>query len=387
MKVRCGLAIALALSACEHPPKCIAQFPASITADTELTADCSPYRVNGYSEIDALLTLDQGVHIELTSGASLVVNATGTLNARGQAGAPVVFEPAPGADAWDQIAIDGETANADLQYVQFVDGGATRSTLLVAGLDRSALQISSGAGVRLQHVRILNSNSVGSRVTSGLVAGSTDLSIIDAVAAPVSMGADVLGSLPTLQIQQASQRAIEVKGGPNSVTGVTTWASQPVPLEIVGDLNVVTTASRSQLTIAAPNSLVFDPGATFHVGADAGLTVNGAVSLDAVDASAGWGGLVFERGSAASELSGGSIAHGCGGSYSNPSTCALVQIDATHGYPNIHDESFSAPSPSLAGHTVCLAITSPSAAPPPSGFPPGATFSACGDADVIWNPQ
>lgn len=200
----------LALVACEPVPDApAAACPAprhgptihrsSIERDEVWRADEGPHIVAAQVRVRAGATLEiepcAVVQLEADTGIDVAfpgTPTTGTLLALGTAERPIRFEGRAGA-AWNHLRID-TGATARLAHVTLEGGGVQGATIVVSGdgtrpthhnlfVDTVTVRGSRGVGIRLER-------------DAGFIAGSQDLTVVDAESFPLVIDEHGIGSLP-----------------------------------------------------------------------------------------------------------------------------------------------------------------------------------------------
>ena len=291
------------------------EIPAFSDQPLHLKKSCSPYHVSTASLlVSPDITIEAGVTVAFAPGASL----RAALSAVGTAAAPIRFVPdktgAPKGSwggVWLAEAVGGG-GKIELRNVVIEGAGAAGDATMAPG---AALHVAAAA--TLDTVSIDGSKGYGLALTAPLDAGSKGITFTGIDDHLVALPIDLVPTLPAITSGSANSKAtIFVETGP-SVTG--TWVSQPVPFFLADDATVGDGATGESTTLTIQkNTLLFAAGAGLTVGAADGQTGTGDliandVTFDAVDPTKPWDGLtIVGRYSAATSITGGSIAHGFG---------------------------------------------------------------------------
>ncbi len=181
---------------------------------TRWTEAGGPFHVTGDVTIasSAVLTIDPGVQVYLSPGASIIVR--GTLNANGTQAKPVAFQGTSCAGAWGGIAFLGSAARGTLGHVEL----AGASTPQAGGAAYpGAVSLDGGARVRIE-----NSHLSDLRGLAVDAAQASQLTLLDCVienaAAGVHAGASY-ADLEGLTIRNLSSRGTEEAGSCIRFTG------------------------------------------------------------------------------------------------------------------------------------------------------------------------
>ena len=149
-----------------------ATCPAPITKDVTITApetwgvnvgNCPDYRVTGFLQVDAALTIEPGTHVEFEANAGLWAPAGngGSIQAVGTASQQIRFD---GTDStpgfWRSISIDEASPLTELTYVT-VDGGGG------AAINQADILVSNSGTLKMTHSVVSHSAKTGIYVADG----------------------------------------------------------------------------------------------------------------------------------------------------------------------------------------------------------------------------
>ena len=99
-------------------------LPRTISQNTTLTIDCSPYLAPGDVTIleNINLTVEAGVEIHFLEAASLIVH--GGLQVQGKEDAPVLFKAIEGTDQWGNVSFHFTTEISRLDWLEIMDASS-----------------------------------------------------------------------------------------------------------------------------------------------------------------------------------------------------------------------------------------------------------------------
>lgn len=121
----------------------------------------TPYLIDGVSEIDGALTIEQGTEFQFQTASGINVNSSGSITAIGTLSEPIVFKGRFASSAyWRSLNIKSNNPNNKLAYVSLQDGGQYWAH------DYASLFLTSGARVEMDNCSISNANSWGMYVQS-----------------------------------------------------------------------------------------------------------------------------------------------------------------------------------------------------------------------------
>jgi hypothetical protein len=332
--------------------------------------------------------IEPGVHVQLGQGAQLIVDDAsstlpGWLDANGTLTAPVVFEPDGAGVRFDYVKVGGQSQTSSLHYVEVRGGG---SNLMTVG--HAMLELTGNVPYLLDHVNMIDSLQFGLYMAhrNRIDPASDGLYFDKTTSGPINFDDGMaLKGFPTIQVGCDPGPSNTVAAG--DITETMTWASQPVPFHMKASLAVNPNGTTpTVLTLAAPNTLLFDAQGNVLIGPNqstpANLVADGAITFDAADPQKGWGGF-FLGGTMASAtiVRGGTIAHG--GHGTNAIFAAVsMNIQTPNVWPTIENETIrdvdGLPG-SAALTTACIAHFAPCGEPPgkPDYAGSGNVFMGC----------
>jgi hypothetical protein len=164
----------------ESTGECI--IPDTISENTTLRENCSPYVVQGdvYIPENVTLTIEPGVEIRMAPGSNMMVN--GNINAAGTSGKRILFKmnPAYEGQSWGALCFSNTTNTTRMNYVTIEDASsgpvptwqvaaisAFKSTLVLDHMILEKINFDPIAG-RYSNITLTNS-SLHSEVTGNLI--------------------------------------------------------------------------------------------------------------------------------------------------------------------------------------------------------------------------
>ena len=221
--------------------------------------------------IEAPVTIERCMTIEVTAGKSIELRPNGTLQptAGDTAASAVTFQPLT--TAWSRIRINGGS---------FLLDGAT---IAGAGLQAPAALTLEAGTLTFQGLTITGATGVGLAVTGGTLDGSTNLVITGASASAATIPANQVGTLPTGSYTGNALDEILVPTG-TAVSTSQTWHDLGVPYHLTGGayLKVAAASGVAVLTIDPGTTLAFDKGAGMLVEPAVNQTTAATGALHAV---------------------------------------------------------------------------------------------------------
>jgi len=252
----------------------------SITADETWTADASPHIVPFDIGISAKVTLEPCAEVRIAGGATITIDAKGSLVGDGTASNRILIAAQDPAKPWAVIRAIGGSMH--LAYATIQDGGDPLNTRpVLAGMLYGQLGGDPATAAKnafsLQHVTLKGSKSNGVVIsdTASFSDDSTDLVVTGSALYPISLPPRVLSSLPAGTYTGNAQDEILLPGA--GVTGdvITdqTMHDRGVPYHVgipsaAGQLRVgasSTTVPLATLTIEPGVIVRFQKGAYFEV--------------------------------------------------------------------------------------------------------------------------
>lgn len=267
----------------------------SISADTRLeNVENDPnkvdYIMDSYVDIDAVLTIDPGVVIEVESGRSMSVGTDGAIVAKGTDVSPIRFigkTPAPG--SWGGVYIRSNNPSNELSNVEISHAGDS---------DEPAVTLYSDAQVSITHCTFRNNSGYGIYVNGKLNAFEENIFENNA------KGSVNISPMQVGNLDSTSSYGSKVVIFSGYVTSSQTWK----PINNVYEVDTYIEVEKGTLTI--------DPGARFQFKNSGYITVKSEAELVAVGtaderiefsgttAAAGhWCGLHIRSGSLVNEIS------------------------------------------------------------------------------------
>ena len=257
-------------AACATPTSTVHHAGGTITAP-ETWSGTALHLIDGDLLVEAPVTIERCATIQVTAGKSIELRPSGTLQppAGDTSASEVTFRPLT--TAWSRIRINGGS---------FLLDGASISG---AGLQApGALTLEAGT-LLFQGLTISGSTGIGLDVTGGTLDGSTNLLITGGGAAPVTLPAEQVGSLPTGSYTGNAIDEIAVPTG-GTVTSTQTWKNLGVPYHFTAAayIKVAATTGVAVLTIDPGTTLAFDKGAGLEIEPMIGKTTAASGALHAV---------------------------------------------------------------------------------------------------------
>jgi len=292
--------------ACPTPTSGPTIHSGEITADEVWTHDTGPHLITDNLSIQAKVTVEPCVRVEIAPAVRVNVEEKGALIAEADAERPILFT-AQEASPWGHIHVS-DPGVARFRHVTLENGGAngttySGATLVVTANDKRPLK----TPVRVENVTVQGSVGLGvlMRGLSGFSEGSTGLTVAGSGASsefsyPVRMAPEAASTLPEGTYTNNAVDAIDLFAVPQDVQANVTWPARGVPYRI--DENIVITGG-GHLQVAAGVTLSLGEGVSLIVeGLGAGeLETQGTSALPVVveraDPKLAWGSLRVEQGS------------------------------------------------------------------------------------------
>jgi hypothetical protein len=254
-----------------------------ITTSQTWKASDNPHIVRGEINVEGAgspeLTIEPGVIVKFEANGELWIGygAAGALKVNGTTALPVTFTSSassPAAGNWAAINF-GNSASSTSTI-----SNATIEYCGKASFYGSACLFLEGSSVTVNNVTIRNSASRGVQLRSGgkFGTGSSNLSVQNAAAYPVSITANFIGTIPTGgTFTSNAQNLVNVED--QDVTTTQTWPNLGIPYLMNGEIEIEGSAT-PVVTIPAGSVYRFATGASLFVGygAAGGLNVNGTTA-------------------------------------------------------------------------------------------------------------
>jgi hypothetical protein len=233
-----------------------------------------PYRSSSLSVRGAatpqVLTIAEGVTLQLRPQATVVVGRDGALQLRGTAAAPVKVtssEASPSPGDWSYIEFqDGSTAGANVIENAVVEYG---------GKDYGAIYLSGGAGLKMTNSVLQKSGHIGLQIVGddSKLRDFTGNTIQECALGPIAARANVVGQIGAGTYTGNTIDTIRVTGGTISTNA--TWGDWGVPYTIDSSFTVNASTGTATLTLAAGTKLAMGNATGFTVRKNGALIANG----------------------------------------------------------------------------------------------------------------
>jgi hypothetical protein len=272
--------------------------PGDINANTVLSGDLYVTE-DVYINEGTVLTLTAGTTVTMCGEYDFKVDRFAGLVMAGEAESPVVVDVETGVTKWGHIYLGWNTAlTSSLHHVILNNGGGTDLNAGVVNVTPLG-HTTDVAGPMIDHVTIRNSAAYGIRVDSynndPTPPSLSNLTVTGSYAAPLLLRAADAGGLGTGNTFTGNvTNTIQVFDG--DIPYSQTWRLQPVPYEVLDNLNIEG-ANTPVFTIAAGNTLLMHPDVYIDVGRPGLLVARGTVTMpitfDAVDPTRRWDKINF----------------------------------------------------------------------------------------------
>lgn len=358
--------------------------PASVTANTTLTAACSPWHLTGPTVVagtaSPVLTIEAGVTVLAAMGSSLQIGYAGAgpggIHAVGTSSSPIVFTSSaatPGVGDWvgvllgDQTLTTSQLTDVEILYAGAQLGVGAVQASLTEGEDSTQALALTLSGITLTHDAGHGVYLAGSQVGFG-AGSSVTVSDWGTGMSPIVMNADQAGTLSNLTFSTGATGhdgqvyLFDVNNnGYQTIDHTQTWPSIAIPYLVANEgiqIDGVGT-SHATLTIAGPNTVEFTSTSNGITGIVVDYQQNGQADLVAsgvtftsssTSPTAGaWGGIEFSllpAGLPNSSLTNCTFQYaGAGGDWSTAESCTgVIFVDSDN--PNA-----SVPGPTISGCT------------------------------------
>ncbi len=352
-------------------PACTAPIGAgtthgSISTSQTWTAAASPHILPSDTSIAATVTIEACAVVRIATGATVTINANGSLIAIGAVGRPVTFEALTPGAAWSSIRNLGGTLS--LTHAVVTGGGAplSSSTSLMGAL---RMQSPSTIGTfHVDDVEIADSLSQGVYINSavGFDNTSQNLRIHGSVSYPVHVYARVIGSIPTGEYTGNGHDAIAISGSGGAVVSDQTMRNRGVPYHVGSgidggrmDVNSQVAGQTAVLTIEPGVTIQFPPGGVFNVDPTTGSGGGAAQgALIAVGGSAPSQKIVFTS-DRPSPAAGDWLGVRFGGIVDTRSTMQNVRVEFAGGTSTTGSNSCPYPGPGTGINDAAVRIFGP----------------------------
>lgn len=152
----------------ENTSDCV--LSGSITTNTVLTMDCSPYYVTDDVTIESgtSLTIEPGVEIQLVENASIFIK--GQIIAQGTINSPIIFSSLKADKIWGALIFHNSDSKSTLNYVEIKDASHGKNKAMFP-----AAISAFNADLDLDHLTIedVNSNPIAARYSSVTLTNSS----------------------------------------------------------------------------------------------------------------------------------------------------------------------------------------------------------------------
>ena len=276
-----------------------------ITSDQVWSSSSGPHLVTCDLEVHSgTLTIEAGTTVYFLEDAAIAVGTEDTsagLEALGTSDAPVVFRPsaAPRPGHWFGLSFQANASTAVLQHTEVLfagdgeDGGAVDVTDTTLTADHLTIEDSATVGLWLHG-------------SAQLSESSDTLSFRRTGTFPIRVGVSWADTLPdSLSFEDVGSEAISLHAKNAAVTRSLTLSPRELPWAVQSAISVNGTVSAPlELTIAAGNTLLFEPRTSLQVAQAEGAssllltgTSTNPITLAALEPGSAlrWGGVMAGR--------------------------------------------------------------------------------------------
>ncbi|HAP63441.1 MAG TPA: hypothetical protein DCR93_29410, partial [Cytophagales bacterium] len=247
----------------------------SITESRTLAkvADSGPdYVINSFLSIEADVTIEPGVIIQLGERAGILITDVGSLTAEGTADNVITFTGATqSAGYWGAISFGSNTSANRLSHVVIEYGGADGISFITE--DASVILLGN-ARLSLEDVIVRNSGSYGLNLSNSAasvtLSGTNTFTLNDT---PILSTMQQLGSLSSADSYSGNTHDFVEVINDGAVDSDATWPALDVPYMMPGNVAVLDA------------DVVLSAGSEFVFAADGGVSITQNGSLNAVGTS------------------------------------------------------------------------------------------------------
>lgn len=238
-----------------------------ITTPTTLSGVIS---VCGDIDLEAAVTIEAGTVLNMCAGASLRVNATGSISCQGTATSPVIIKGETSSPAyWDGIRISSNNPNNQFQYTTISDAGG------LWDFSYAAVYVYNQAQLGMSNSTISNSSSDGLYMkTSSTLNNFSSNTFSNNGSFGLNISARQVGSLDANSIYNSGNTNAFINVREATVSTAQTWLDLNTPYLFNGDTHI-----SAPVTIEAGANLNFEAASSIVVKPSGSLTAIGTASL------------------------------------------------------------------------------------------------------------
>lgn len=285
--------------------------------------DMPDYRVTRNIKVNASLTINPGVRVEVNEGVVLTVEAGGgTLVAEGEEGSPILFTSSDeaGEILWGGMLINSSSTQNTLNHVELRFGGGEDALIYAGGWRAAAIGVNENAKVSITNTKITRSGADGLFVLSTGSLTSFDNNTFSANNNfPLTVSINQLGMINASNVfednDNTQDRENVVRVYDSNLDQDQEWSalSNGASYRFVSKVNI-----QADLTIGEGTILEFEEGVVMEVASGGVLKALGTADEPVVFTSPGvddgkkWGGIIVKSTSINNELDHVQILHAGG---------------------------------------------------------------------------